>query len=240
MEQQRHIEQEVASSQALVSERLSLNLLIKDYSMEDGIYQEKIQDLRSRYRDIRKTRGDGNCFYRAFGFAYLERLLHDKSDIPRFKGVVNQSKSDLVTLGYPQFTLDDFFDTFLDVLSRVESSCTPEELYDTFNDQGVSDYLIVTWRLLVTCYLQQNGEFFANFLEGHRDIKEFCCQEVEPMNKECDHIHITALTSAVDIPVRVEYMDRGDGGMVNHHDFPENSKPSITLLYRPGHYDILY
>ena len=68
----------------------------------------------------------------------------------------------------------------------------------------------------------------------------FIMQEVEPMNKECDHIHITALTSAVGIPVRVEYMDRGEGGLVNHHDFPECSKPAITLLYRPGHYDILY
>ncbi|XP_036362885.1 uncharacterized protein LOC115217645 [Octopus sinensis] len=129
---------------------------------------------------------------------------------------------------------------FVNVISRVESFCTHKELFDIFNDQGVSDYLVVYWRLLASGYLQRHEDFFSNFVEGHRTVKEFCGQEVEPMGKESDHIHITALTSAVGIPVRVEYMDRGEGGSVNHHDFPENSKPTITLLYRPGHYDILY
>lgn len=70
--------------------------------------------------------------------------------------------------------------------------------------------------------------------------KYFVLQEVEPMGKESDHIHIIALTSSLGIPVRVEYMDRGGSSACNHHDFPEASQPMITLLYRPGHYDILY
>ena len=60
------------------------------------------------------------------------------------------------------------------------------------------------------------------------------------MGKESDHIHIIALTSALGVGVRVEYMDRGEGDKCNHHDFPEDSQPSVILLYRPGHYDILY
>jgi len=60
------------------------------------------------------------------------------------------------------------------------------------------------------------------------------------MGKESDHIHIIALTSSLGIPVRVIYMDRGSSSACNHHDFPEDSSPLITLLYRPGHYDILY
>ena len=61
------------------------------------------------------------------------------------------------------------------------------------------------------------------------------------MAKESDHIHIIALSEALGIHVRVEYMDRGDGGTVNYHDFPEDgSPPHVCLLYRPGHYDILY
>jgi ubiquitin thioesterase protein OTUB1 len=59
------------------------------------------------------------------------------------------------------------------------------------------------------------------------------------MGKESDHIHITSLTQALGVPVQVVYMDRGEGN-TNLHVFPEDSKPSITLLYRPGHYDILY
>ena len=72
-------------------------------------------------------------------------------------------------------------------------------------------------------------------------------QEVEPMGRESDHIHIATLTTSTDVPVRVEYMDRGTSGSnqnelsVNHHDFPsDSSPPKICLIYRPGHYDILY
>lgn len=67
-------------------------------------------------------------------------------------------------------------------------------------------------------------------------------QEVEPMYRESDHMHITAITTALGVPVRVEYMDRGEGGVVNHHDFPEDSPkpPVMHILYRPGHYDLLY
>ena len=65
-------------------------------------------------------------------------------------------------------------------------------------------------------------------------------QEVEPMSKECDHIHIIALAQALNVSILVEYMDRGEGGTVNHHVFPEGGDPRIFLLYRPGHYDILY
>ncbi len=60
------------------------------------------------------------------------------------------------------------------------------------------------------------------------------------MSKESDHIHIIALAKALNVPILVEYMDRGEGGTVNNHVFPEGSEPHIFLLYRPGHYDILY
>lgn len=74
------------------------------------------------------------------------------------------------------------------------------------------------------------------------DVAVVLCsaQEVEPMSKESDHIHIIALAQALNVSILVEYMDRGEGGTVNHHVFPEGGDPRIFLLYRPGHYDILY
>lgn len=74
------------------------------------------------------------------------------------------------------------------------------------------------------------------------------------MGEESDHVHIIALSDALGVPVRVVYLDRSScdtGGVnVNHHDFIPSAlsnggsgseiNPYITLLYRPGHYDILY
>ena len=62
---------------------------------------------------------------------------------------------------------------------------------------------------------------------------------------------------ATQVPIRVVYLDQSlgaamagvaqaEGAAVNHHDFvPEamgsaNAHPRVHLLYRPGHYDILY
>jgi ubiquitin thioesterase protein OTUB1 len=61
------------------------------------------------------------------------------------------------------------------------------------------------------------------------------------MYRESDHIHVIAITKATNVPVRVVYMDRSDQDETTEHNFPEDStSPKLDILYRPGHYDILY
>jgi ubiquitin thioesterase protein OTUB1 len=42
------------------------------------VFVEKIRRLEGVYSSIRRTRGDGNCFFRSFIFAYLEALIGDR------------------------------------------------------------------------------------------------------------------------------------------------------------------
>ena len=67
-------------------------------------------------------------------------------------------------------------------------------------------------------------------------------QEVEPMARESDNIHLIALSDASGVCIRIEHLDRsGTDCTVNHHDIPDDGRePMICLLYKPGHYDILY
>jgi ubiquitin thioesterase protein OTUB1 len=60
------------------------------------------------------------------------------------------------------------------------------------------------------------------------------------MYRESDHIHVIAITKATNVPVRVVYMDRSGQDDTTEHIFPEDSIPKLNILYRPGHYDILY
>ena len=63
------------------------------------------------------------------------------------------------------------------------------------------------------------------------------------MYRESDHMHAIALGSALNVGIRVVYLDRGEASTSPpEHDFPEieHGCPSVYLLYRPGHYDILY
>ena len=66
---------------------------------------------------------------------------------------------------------------------------------------------------------------------------------MEPIDKEADQIQIMALLNYMEIPIRIVYLDGNltniePSSMVFPMDVQED--PSIILLYRPGHYDILY
>ncbi|GMF22046.1 unnamed protein product [Phytophthora lilii] len=67
------------------------------------------------------------------------------------------------------------------------------------------------------------------------------------MGKECDQPQIAALTDALQVGVKIEYLDGSAGPGQDLQSYvcspatPATHEPvTITLLYRPGHYDILY
>ncbi|KAF7989929.1 hypothetical protein HCN44_008603 [Aphidius gifuensis] len=241
LQQQRSIEKEISESIPLVGDKESLKDLEKEYE-GDEIYLSKVKVLGQKYSHIRRTRPDGNCFFRAFSYAYLEKLINNKDEYNKFCDLASKSKDNLVALGFPHFTVEDFHDTFMEVIKKVggETDVSRSELHRFFNEQGYSDYIVVYLRLITSGQLQKEADFYQNFIEGGRTVVEFCHQEVEPMYKESDHIHIIAMSTALNTGVRVRYMDRGAGTEVTAHDFPEGSTPAVHLLYRPGHYDILY
>lgn len=84
--------------------------LNREYA-SDKVYLEKVKDLSSKYKYIRRTRPDGNCFFRAFSYANIERLIENKEEFDNFYKLAESSKDSLVELGFPQFTVEDFYDT---------------------------------------------------------------------------------------------------------------------------------
>lgn len=245
--QERLIEKEIADKTSFISPKIPIQELKSDYQPDDVIYQKKIDYLEKDYAHLRRTRPDGNCFFRALGFAYFESLLNDKDqdELDRFIKFTQLSKEDLISLGLPAVTIEDFYEVFLEVLLNIKDKQieTSDQLLERFCEQTISDYVVVYFRLITSGYLQRNEEKFSNFLVGSTNIVDFCKTEVEPMYRESDHIHVVAITSALEVKIRIVYMDRADGS-VNAHDFPENrdtpTECRIHLLYRPGHYDVLY
>lgn len=75
------------------------------------MYLSKAKALAQQYSYIRRTRPDGNCFFRAFSYAYLEKLIENKEEYNKFRDLALKSKDSLVALGFPQFTVEDFHDT---------------------------------------------------------------------------------------------------------------------------------
>eukprot|EP00092_Neocalanus_flemingeri_P009600 GFUD01010332.1.p1 GENE.GFUD01010332.1~~GFUD01010332.1.p1 ORF type:complete len:709 (-),score=185.19 GFUD01010332.1:1548-3674(-) len=241
LKQQENIQKDIASNSDLVSTKHPIKQLEVDFE-SDEVFKSKVVKIGEKYSEFRRTRPDGNCFYRAVGFRLFELMLENLDEFSKVKKAVEGSKDEMVKLGMPEFTVEDFFDNFMDTLERLAGAekMKLEELEETFNNEGLSNYLVVFLRLLTSKQLQLEGEFYQNFMEGGRTVAEFCSTEVEPMYRESDHIHIIGLTAAAGINVRVVYLDRGTSDNPVHHDFPEGSEPKIHILYRPGHYDILY
>lgn len=62
----------------------------------------------------------------------------------------------------------------MDVLKRVgdikSADDAKKELYNLFNDQGYSDYMVVYLRLLTSGQLQKEEAFYSCFIEGGRTV----------------------------------------------------------------------
>ncbi|KAL1218726.1 OVARIAN TUMOR DOMAIN-containing deubiquitinating enzyme 1 [Cardamine amara subsp. amara] len=258
---QHSFQEEEAAKVPYVADKEPLSSLSAEYQSGSPILLEKIKILDDQYIAIRRTRGDGNCFFRSFMFSYLEHILEsqDRAEVDRIKVNVEKCRKTLQNLGYTDFTFEDFFALFLeqldDILQGSEESINYDELVNRSRDQSVSDYVVMFFRFVTAGEIRTRAEFFEPFITGlsNATVDQFCKSSVEPMGEESDHIHITALSDALGVAIRVVYLDRSscdNGGVtVNHHDFVpvgttnekgEASAPFITLLYRPGHYDILY
>lgn len=181
LKQQRRIEREICESRPLVDEPEPATRLAAEYD-NDPVYAAKAADLAVHYSALRKTRPDGNCFFRAFAYAYLERLVEEPDRFRAFERLVADSKDRLVRLGFAQFTVEDFYEIFMEVVHRIGEEIkksVPDahrELHKIFNEQGYSDYIVVYLRLVTSGQLQTDGDFYQNFIDGDRTVSEFCHQ----------------------------------------------------------------
>ncbi|CAF3474556.1 unnamed protein product [Rotaria sp. Silwood1] len=143
-EQQNEIEKEVADHQPLISAKIETSELKNEYLSEDKIYQDK--ELMKKYKYLRRTRGDGNCFYRAFGFGYLEKNLNNKNELERFRQLTRDLKNKLVQLGYLDFTVEDVNDVVLEVIDNVYKGGSETTLMESFCSPAYSDYFVAYLR----------------------------------------------------------------------------------------------
>lgn len=114
-------------------------------------------------------------------------------------------------------------------------------------------------RIMAAAQMQSDPDKYLPYVmaESYYDIPSFCSKEVEPMGRECGMVQVSALAEFIGVRVVIEYMNGrmtpGEGvrkfanhvfgeGEVENDGVGSNKvdRTTITLLYRPGHYDILY
>ena len=158
--------------------------------------------------------------------------------------LADASRAQLLDQGFPEYGVDEFWEVLMEQLREVQKGTYRNEadLLRAFNDREISDYLVCMGRVLISGHLQRDPERFQLFLTDESvSIIEFCKREVEPMGTECDMLQVMALIEWIGIPLHLAYLDNSEGA-INFHKLPEDSPnpPAFSLLYRPGHYDVLY
>src|SRR5450432_532640 len=167
------------------------------------------------------------------------------------------SLSDFVVAmcGHELWIFEDMRDECLNLLGDIMGLIslgphleTNTVILDRFNNPEVSDGIVYWLRLLASAYLRAHAASFQDFIPELMGVDTFCIDVLDPTNTEIEHLGMTLLVDVLLVPIGIAvdivYLDRSEGTHVNTHHFGRESgerpRGVIHLLYRPGHYDILY
>lgn len=147
------IEYEIKSTQPLTSHLLPISVLAQQYSAnmtfnsnddEQRGFVGAASFLCRKYASLRKVRGDGNCYYRAFLYAMCEHLLsrrldhraddNDDAEFRRLKRTVVESLKWVCRHGYDEYTIDAFHEELVELFDFIERASS-----ETSSKGGVDD-----------------------------------------------------------------------------------------------------
>ncbi|KAI9467800.1 MAG: ubiquitin thioesterase otubain-like protein [Benjaminiella poitrasii] len=241
---EQQIKDEEAQKVPLVCQKESISKLVEEFE-DNRPFLNKAINLSKTHDNIRRCRGDGNCFFRAFAFAWFESALKDRITYSSRIEKLKQTEDMLELSGFEKLAYEDFYDATLQQFESITEN-DPDMLLVGFQTDEISNAIVMYFRFIASAYLRIHSAEYEPFLIDEMiSIDEFCSMHVEAFGRESDHLQIIALSNALDVPIQVVYLDGGADDEAALHEFWPNEKDKTTkmpikLIYRPGHYDILY
>ena len=245
IEYENALREQIELSTPLISEQLNINILLEDYK-NNLEYANSIKEITNKYKYIRKVRRDGNCFYRSFIYRLFEYICmkNDNALYEKIKKKIMEAKDMIKNNGYDWTFIEDFYKIFYTQFYYSFNSLqtkgeTVRDYIDAlFKDKEAGNYLIYFIRFCIAAYLKENSFLYEVYVD--MPFQNWITNEVEAIDHEADQIQIMACVNYFDIGVKIEYLNSVKNEVMK---FPED-KPEkdifITVLFTPGHYDILY
>ncbi|KAE9406118.1 cysteine proteinase [Gymnopus androsaceus JB14] len=240
----------------LIANTAPIAELRAEYERGSPSFVQQIDYLESQgYSSLRRTRGDGDCFYRSVAFAYIEKITQASDPAIAAAGALSTLDATpqmLESVGFEKMVFEDFYEVLEELVKSAAKpgfSLNEEMLLQAFQNPETSNSIVVYMRMLTSAQIRLDPDNYAPFLfhpelGEQMEVREFCEHFVDATGREADHVQMTALSRMLRINIDVAYLDgRGSNGQVEFVKFQpdEAAKLSspICLLYRPGHYDIL-
>ncbi|KAG1744369.1 peptidase C65 Otubain-domain-containing protein [Suillus lakei] len=208
--------------------------------------------MNQGYTKIIRTKGDGNCFYRALAYAYLSSLVDSPNLVYSAKSVIESGSRMMEQNFMDADIISTFCEPLMDLVDAIgnpdpNQMLTHDHLLSAFLENETSNCIVTYLRLLTTAQIQSASDDYAGFLfdDSGEPLEpiEFCRQYVDPLGKEADHVQVAALCRALKLHIRIAYLDgHSSDGQAHFQDItpPDGGKNKpLILIYRPGHYDVL-
>jgi len=235
---------ESMSDGPLIEEITPLDQLRAEYINNDNkLFVKQIDYLWRQGYQIRKTKGDGSCFYRSMAFAYVERLLEHPERVGQSLDTLEALLRQIVSNNlYPDAR--EYYEPLQSLIESIEPYCatgrplTPELLLRKFQSED-SNWIVFFFRLITSARICEDQSLWG-FLDG-QSPSDFCQAQVLLPGVEADHIQAEALCRALNVKTQIANLD-GEfhaGDPIAFTLLGKGNESAITLLFRPGHYDIL-
>lgn len=208
--------------------------LQSDHSYNPNLVHQFVQ-LSASFVAWRPVRGDGNCYYRAVMFAWIEKCVA-ACQLERLRGLIRQLE-DLMRLSKDRTDQScvDRSHRYLEIWVRKRLECASPgtvqslmlEIVDAFNEDDTDYAFIWCLRRLVANYLRTHAterlaltgtaadsgggltyESWAKAICGAKSIDDYCEQHIEQMNRDAeDHVQ-HACPRVLGTVVRICVVDR--------------------------------
>ncbi|RAH75570.1 ubiquitin thiolesterase [Aspergillus aculeatinus CBS 121060] len=234
-----------------VSTKLSSSMVAMEYANADPAFITKTAALAVTHPLVRTMKGDGNCGWRAVAFGYFENLLK-LQNLVLAHDELNRIKSLNVLLdrtGQQEHLYEIFVDAtegvFHQIIEAIQNGIIDDTfLVEAFNEEYNASAIITHFRLLTSAWMKLNALRYQAFLS--LPVDQYCATRIDTVRTEIDEVGLQALVDGVieasGFAVEILYLDRSEGDVVTPHLLTPNrvTAATICLLYRPGHYDLLY
>ncbi|KKA30505.1 hypothetical protein TD95_002081 [Thielaviopsis punctulata] len=193
----------------------------------------------------------------SIAFSYFEKLaeIGDCMLVHQEVARLRDYNEMLSAVGYNSIFFEDMAQETFNLLTEMAScisslTAAMTLITSAFNNRDRADAILYHMRLITATSIKGNPEY-EPFTEG-LGVVAYCSQVIEVPGREIEHIAIDALATVLLKPLnmvlQIVCLDRTKGSQCNTHQIPadvdlhqaETSNRAIYLLFRPGHYDVLY
>ena len=232
--------------------------------------QKKYDRLKKYICNYRTIYGDGNCFYRAVIFRYIELLiLHKKTDILKslivdiYKSFQSEEIKRRLYIGNDYLNPNLIAQIFLVILEQIESNNIVEahlSFYKSLLFSKIFDYsLILYLRYIIYIYIKQNEKklylesfpvLIGNLLpsmyekDGVFDFNSFYETYLLKMFQFAEKIVIYLTPFVLGINLNVILFEDNENEVIKNFGFAGKNDLSIDeiifILNRSGHYENIF